>query len=282
MESNLTSVALAILGVLFALGAIFGCILAFANKKFAVDINPLIHMVEDVLPKGQCGSCGFPGCMAYAEAVVLDSEVSPSLCIPGKEEVAKQVAELTGKTMAKIEPRIAQVRCAGTYSKAIRSNEYCGVDDCVAANLIFGGDKACKYGCLGLGSCAKACPFGAITMSPEGLPIVSPEKCTGCGVCESTCPKKVISMMPLGAPVRVNCNSHDRGPQAKKACSAACIGCTLCMKNCPYEAIKMDNNLAVIDEHVCLEKCSNPVCLEKCPTGAIKPAIVGILPGTEN
>lgn len=281
MEHGVVQHSLIILGVLTCLGTIFGLILGFANKKMAVEVNPLIHIVEDVLPKGQCGACGYAGCMNYAEAVVTNPDVAPNLCIPGKEPVAKLVAELTGKAAAPVEPRIAQIRCAGSHAKAVKANEYHGVQDCVAANLLFGGSKSCKYGCLGLGTCVNACPFGALTMSEDGLPVVDPDKCTGCGMCETVCPKHVISMMPIGASVRVNCNSHDKGPVAKKACGAACIGCTLCMKECPHGAIKMDNNLAVVDAKVCMEKCNDPVCLAKCPTKAIRKAVLGVVPGNE-
>ncbi|VBB07856.1 electron transport complex rnfb/rsxb [Lucifera butyrica] len=276
------STSIAILVVLTGLGLVFGFILAFANKKFAIEVNPLIHIVEDVLPKGQCGACGYAGCQAYAEAVVLNPDVPPNLCIPGKELVAKVVSELTGKVAEAVEPRIAQVRCAGSDGKAVKTYEYTGVDDCVAANLLFGGPKACKYGCLGLGTCVRSCPFDAMTMSPEGLPVIDPDKCTGCGTCESVCPKQVIAMMPLGAHVRVNCNSKDKGQAARKACSSACIGCSLCMRECPHGAIKMENNLAVVDAHICVEQCSDAKCLAKCPTKAIRPAILGIMPGTED
>ena len=273
--------AIIIILLMGTVGITFGFILAYANKKFAVEVNPLIHIVEDILPKGQCGACGYAGCMAYAEAVVLVEDVPPNLCTPGKEQVAKLVAELTGKVAEKIEPRNAQVKCAGSVSKAVQKYNYNGVEDCFAASLLLGGPKVCEYGCVGLGTCVKNCPFDAIIMSDDKLPIIDTDKCTGCGKCESACPKNVIQMSPERAHVRVNCNSKDKGAIAKKACSVACLGCSLCAKNCSHSAIKMENNLAVVDSNICISQCSEKTCLVKCPTGAIKPAIGGVVPGTE-
>jgi len=276
------SIPILILLVLTSLGLFFGFVLAYSNKKFGIEINPLIHIVEDVLPKGQCGACGYAGCMAYAEAVVINPDVAPNLCIPGKDAIAKLVAELTGKAAAPMEPQIAQVKCAGTNSRATKSYDYNGIQDCTAANLLFGGPKDCKFGCLGLGTCVKSCPFDAMAMSADGLPIINPDKCTACGKCVSVCPKQVISLMPIGARVRVNCSSKDKGPVAKKACSIACIGCSLCMRQCPHGAIKMENNLAIVDAKICEELCSDALCLTKCPTKAIRPFVTGIVPGTED
>lgn len=273
--------AIIVIVVMGIVGIVFGFVLAYANKKFAVEVNPLIHIVEDALPKGQCGACGYAGCLAYAEAVVLDPSVAPNLCTPGKASVAKIVADLTGKAAAAVEPRIAYVRCAGTSAKAMQSYNYDGVEDCVAANLIFGGPKGCKYGCLGLSTCVRNCPFDAMTMSEDGLPIINPEKCTGCAKCETVCPKKVIQMIPIESKVRVNCNSKDKGAVSRKLCSVSCIGCGICGKNCPHGAVKIENSLAVVDKQICIDKCDEITCISKCPTGAIRPSVLGVLPGTE-
>ena len=111
--------AIMVLIVMTIIGLFFGLILGYVDKKFAVEVNPLIELVEDVLPKGQCGGCGYAGCRAYAEAVVLDESVAPNLCVPGKEEVTKAVAELTGKSAGDVEAKVAYVRCSGDLSNIV-------------------------------------------------------------------------------------------------------------------------------------------------------------------
>lgn len=262
--------AMIIIIVMGLVGLVFGIILAVANKKLSIETNPLIHLVEEILPKGQCGACGYAGCLSYAEAVVLNPDVAPNLCVPGKEAVAKKVAELTGKTAETIEPRFAHVKCSGGRDTAVMSFKYSGIQDCTAANLTQAGPKGCKYGCIGFGTCVRSCPFGALTMGENGLPVVDPQKCTGCGACEAACPKKVIEMLPADAPVKVNCNSKDKGAAARKLCSAACLGCGICVKSCSYGAIKLENNLATLDPKICIEKCREVTCVAKCPTKAIR------------
>ena len=53
----------------------------------------------------------------------------------------------------------------------------------MAAVVPGAGDKACSYGCMGLGSCVKACQFDAIHIV-DGIAVVDKEKCVACGKCE--------------------------------------------------------------------------------------------------
>ncbi|MFN3480516.1 MAG: RnfABCDGE type electron transport complex subunit B [Thermodesulfovibrionales bacterium] len=251
---------------LAGLGAIFGIGLAFAAQKFAVKVDPKVEMVRDVLPGANCGACGFAGCQGYAEAVATRPEVPPNLCAPGKATVAEAVARITGKTAAAVEPNFARIMCQGGWSKSIKRFKYEGVQDCRAAVLAGGGDKACIYGCLGYGTCAKVCPFGAITMNEDHLPVVDITKCTGCRKCEQACPKKVIEVLPASRQVLVACHSKDKGAETKKNCSVGCIACGKCVKICPFDAPSVTNNLSRID----LDKCKVcGLCVEPCPTKAI-------------
>lgn len=239
--------AIMIIVVLVGIGAFFGVVLALADKKFAMEVNPLIQEVEEVLPKGQCGACGFAGCAKYAEAVVEQEDVPPDLCVPGKAAVAAKVAELTGKKAGASVPRYAHLKCRGTRTAAVMAARYEGVPDCAAAKLVQGGPKGCKYGCLGFGNCVRACPFGALSMGEDGLPVVDKAICTGCGKCVATCPQALLVLQTFDAPVQVECSSHDKGPAARKLCKNACIGCGLCMRSCTHGAIRLDRFVAVVD-----------------------------------
>src|SRR5512135_418817 len=185
VQPELMQVVIKSLVFMGGVGAVFGAGLAYAAKKFAVKTDPRVEAVRDALPGANCGACGFAGCQGYAEAVVNDPSLSPGLCAPGKADVAALVAKITGKIAPEAIPTVATVFCRGDECKASRRFKYEGVKDCRAAVLVSGGDKTCQYGCLGYGTCSRACPFGAISMSKENLPVIDREKCTACGVCVS-------------------------------------------------------------------------------------------------
>ena len=76
---------------------------------------------------------------------------------------------------------VAHVFCGGGLDKSGRKFKYEGIKDCDAVLLVNGGDKTCSYGCLGYGNCMRACKFGAVIMSKNGLPIIDKGKCVACG-----------------------------------------------------------------------------------------------------
>ncbi len=201
---------------LLGISALFGLGLAFAAKKFAVKEDPRVDQVLGFLAHAHCGACGYPGCRQYAEQVVMNPDVKPTLCTPGGEATAQAVARITGKVMEQTEPKIARVFCQGGSSSSSRRSKYEGIMDCKAAILASGGDKSCIYGCLGYGTCSRACPFGAISMSEENLPVIDPIACVACGVCATACPTNVIQIKPMAKEVVVRCHSKDKGPVTKK------------------------------------------------------------------
>jgi Na+-translocating ferredoxin:NAD+ oxidoreductase subunit B len=198
------------LSVFTLLGLVFGFALAVAAARFQVPVNPLVERVRDRLPAANCGACGFAGCQAYAEAVVERGEVSPNLCLPGRAAVAGAVAELTGKQLGSVVDRIVVLRCHGTSAFAPDEAKYAGIRTCTAASFVFGGPKACKNGCLGLADCVAVCPFGALAMTPEGIPAVDHAKCTGCGLCVTACPKDLWSFVPRNHRVELSCVARPR------------------------------------------------------------------------
>lgn len=247
------------------LGLLFGVVLGYASKKFAVEVDPLVPLVRECLPGANCGGCGFAGCDAFAEAVA--SGAAPANGCPiGGADCAEKVATVMGVEVSAEEPKVAFVRCKGSKSKAIDKAAYYGVEDCSQAMVVpGGGNKACEYGCLGFGSCVKACQFDAIDVI-DGVAVVNEDNCVACGACVTACPKNLIDLIPKKQLVRVACTSQNKGAEVKKACEVGCIGCTLCVKACPFDSIEMNGNLPVINDETC-KNCG--LCEKKCPTGAI-------------
>ncbi|WP_025323401.1 RnfABCDGE type electron transport complex subunit B [Deferrisoma camini] len=250
---------LGLLGLLAALG------LAVASLRFRVEVDPRVEQIEGVLPGVNCGACGYAGCSALAQALV-EGEAAPTACIPGGGDVAQAVAGILGVDAGETVQRVAVVHCKGSPDVAPDRGRYAGIPDCRAAALVGGGPKRCDYGCMGLGSCERACPFDAIHVGPDRLAHVDREKCTGCGACVEACPKRIIDLVPADRLVYIRCTNPHRGKAVKAVCSVGCIGCRRCEKTCPFGAISMDRDLARIDP----EKCTScGLCATVCPTSTI-------------
>nr|WP_197714787.1 RnfABCDGE type electron transport complex subunit B [Maliibacterium massiliense] len=250
--------------VLVGLGVVFGAVLAFAAKAFAVKSDPRVAKVREALPGANCGACGYSGCDAYANAIV-EQGASVSLCPVGGAAVADKVAEVMGTGKEERARYVATVACRGGREQAKRKGVYDGAADCRAAMLV-GGNKMCTYGCIGLGNCVRACPYDAIAINERGVADVSKEKCRACGLCVEACPKHIIALVPYDRVVQVGCRALERGRAVRDACSVGCIGCGLCAKTCPNDAITITDNIPVVDYKKCIG-CGK--CAEKCPTGAI-------------
>ena len=247
------------------IGLVAAVALGVAAKKFAVEVDPRELAISEVLPGANCGACGAPGCSGFAKGVV-DGTLAPNLCTPGGNDTSEAIAAILGVAAISAEARIAVVACQGDNLKATNKYRYLGLSDCNAAQKLADGPKNCPGGCLGLGSCERACPFGAIEMTSENLAVISRDKCTGCEKCVASCPRQVIKMVPLKANVQVLCNSHDKGALVRKYCQIGCIGCNICKKTAP-DAYIIENFLArTVEDHA----DAADEALEKCPTKCIR------------
>ncbi len=249
--------------IAIAVGLIVGLGLSFADKFFSVPKNEKEERLSECLPGANCGACGFSGCDGYAAALAT-GEAKPNLCSVGGETALKSISEILGVT-AELEKKIAFVACGGDCDTTAKAFDYIGFESCTAASLLHGGPLQCKYGCIGLGDCAKACDFGAITIENGKVSILE-ENCVACGKCVASCPKQLITLIPQDKTVRVNCSNKQKGANVAKQCKISCISCKQCEKNCPTGAIKIINNLAVIDYSLC-NSCGK--CKEVCKRKAI-------------
>ena len=265
MDPLYLKIALGGLALMASIGLFFGIGLALAAHKFAVEINPKVEAIMDILPGANCGACGYPGCEAYAEAVINESKVKANLCTPGQLPVAEEVAIISGKEVEKIEGAVAVVHCARCERDNFQKYDYTGYDDCAGAILAFAGPTDCQHGCVGFGDCVRACPFDAIEMV-DNYPVIDPDACLACGLCLKACPKELISLVPKKARIIVRCWSKDTAKETQSLCSMGCLHCEACVRDCPAQAVALKNNVIQIDHEKCLEygdDC-NTACLNAC------------------
>ena len=246
-------------------GLLCGLALALCARFFSVKEDPRIARILSLLPGANCGGCGFAGCAGYAAAVAA-GKAPPGRCTAGAD--ASAIAAVMGLRSFEADatvPKAAVVLCGGTSAYAKRAFRYDGLVDCAAANAVAGGDKQCRHGCLGYGSCVRVCPVNAIEIV-DGVAHVHRDRCIGCGKCEAICPRHVIELVPRDCDIHVFCKSPDPGAQIRKYCSAGCVGCRICTRKAPGAIIVVDS-LARVNYDVPFPSCD---AIGECPIKCLR------------
>ena len=158
--------------VMILLAVVLGAVLGFASIKFKVEGNPLVEKVDAALPQTQCGQCSYPGCRPYAEAVA-SGQAAPNLCVPGGDNVAKNLAELLGVEFKPV---------GGGESVGPKLRKVAFIDEAT---------------CIGCTACIKVCPVDAIVGTTKMMHTILAAPCTGCELCVPVCPVDCISMVPV-------------------------------------------------------------------------------------
>jgi Na+-translocating ferredoxin:NAD+ oxidoreductase RNF subunit RnfB len=266
MESLSVAAVLGSALILGGTGLVFAMAIALVHRKFWVWEDPRIDAVTGFLPGNNCGACGQAGCRAFAEALVA-GRVQPAQCTVISAEDREDMAAYLGVEVGQATRVVARLLCAGGCDVAPQSAEYRGIPTCKAAAAVFGGGKACAWGCLGYGDCEVACTFAAIVMNPARLPVVIPALCTACGDCVEACPKDLFVLMPVEHRLIVQCKSPLEREEAERTCRVACNACGKCVVDAAPGLIEMKNGLAVVD--YAKNELAGPEATRRCPTGAI-------------
>jgi electron transport complex protein RnfB len=134
-----------------------------------------VKLIDNLLPQTQCGECGYPGCLPYAEALANGSATIDH-CPPGGVKTVQALGALLGVDPA---PYLAQAKLnTRPFAAAIiRETE-----------------------CIGCTKCIQACPVDAIVGSAKMMHTVLTHECTGCGLCVEPCPVDCIDMQPYPEP----------------------------------------------------------------------------------
>ncbi|MDE7087859.1 MAG: 4Fe-4S dicluster domain-containing protein, partial [Clostridia bacterium] len=186
-----TWITVGIVAGIFAGSAILiGALILLVGKVFKVNVDEKVTKILENLAGANCGGCGCSGCAGFADKLA-HGEGELSACHVTSPEKKAEIAALLGIELKDEERTVAVVKCNGGLANAGEAFEYCGNPTCAACNTLLGGNKLCKFGCLGCGDCKVVCPESAIKISDK-LSEVDPDRCVSCGACINACPKHII------------------------------------------------------------------------------------------
>ncbi|HEY8445009.1 MAG TPA: (Fe-S)-binding protein [Bacilli bacterium] len=82
--------------VLGGIGLLFGVLIAILSKVLVVKVDTRIETVHSMLPGYNCGGCGYPGCEAFATAIIKEGK-DVNNCKPIKPNQAELIREFLKK-----------------------------------------------------------------------------------------------------------------------------------------------------------------------------------------
>ena len=128
----------------------------------------MVQRIHAALPQTQCTRCGFPDCLAYAEAIA-QNQVPINQCPPGGAQGVARLAAITGQPAVSLNPANG---LEGPRSVAVIDEAWC----------------------IGCTLCLPVCPTDAILGSNKLMHTVIEPHCTGCELCVEVCPVDCISL----------------------------------------------------------------------------------------
>jgi electron transport complex protein RnfB len=131
----------------------------------------LVQRLDAWLPQTQCTRCGYPRCLAYAEAMAAGT-ADINYCPPGGEVTIHALAGLLGRPARPLDPD--RDTCL-TRQRAV-------IDEPV---------------CIGCRKCIDVCPVDAILGARKFMHTVLAGECNGCALCLPACPVDCIQLLSV-------------------------------------------------------------------------------------
>jgi Na+-translocating ferredoxin:NAD+ oxidoreductase subunit B len=138
----------------------------------------LVDSIHAVLPQTQCTRCGYPDCLAYAQAI-SQGQAQINQCPPGGAEGIQRLAQVTGQVETDLNPDFG--------IEGPRHTVWIDENWCIGCTL-----------------CIKACPVDAIVGANKRMHTVVQSHCTGCDRCLPVCPVDCIVVEALPNQPEIN------------------------------------------------------------------------------